>query len=452
MDTFDDASEPTSADAASADEWPEEFGGGPAPTLLRTGNARLTRKGRRKVERDERAELETRRERAVHWARHHRMVAGGAILLAPLLILFGTTWVQAMTKPGQESFQARNVQWLRDLHLGFVVDRVEQWYYSFEQPPDGGTPDQAIGPTGEIVTASTEPEGDETPTTPSTIPHLTLPPAVATPASDPLPDEGSWFPAGPDLGGFHGVYTTKVRPNDQKTSLLVFVAWIDPTVTDVQIHPGLELPGGTWTNPPQIPAERCGEAILAFNGGFRFDQSRGGWYSDGRVGIPMRDGAATMVQYPDGSYDIGQWGREFGDADLGGMTTARQNLELLVDGGQIVDDIDSTDWGAQLENSYFIWRSGYGITEDGALIYVGGPGLQPRDLAQTLINAGAVRGFEGDINPEWVAANLFSTDESGTCVGTPSLEGTQDKGGQRSSPDRYLSPDTRDFVAVYTQP
>ncbi|MEZ5206592.1 MAG: hypothetical protein R2690_06340 [Acidimicrobiales bacterium] len=63
-----------------------------------------------------------------------------------------------------------------------------------------------------------------------------------------------------------------------------------------------------------------------------------------------------------------------------------------------------------------------------------------------------MRGFEGDINPEWVAANLFSTGPDGTCTGTPSLEGSQDKGGQRSPGDRYLSPDTRDFVAVYTKP
>ena len=449
MDQPDDAAPTTD------DEWPEEFGGGPAPKLVRTGNAKLTRNGKRKVEREERAALETRRERAVHWARFHRLATGAIILAIPLCILLGTTWAQAMTKPGQESFQARNVQWLRDIHMGWMVDRVEQLYYSREQPPDGGTPDQAIGPSGAAPTTVEEETSDdeeETPTTPATIPHLALPPPVATPAAEPLPDEGAWFPAGPDLGGFHGVYTTKVRPNDQKTSLLVFVAWVDPTVTDVQIQPGLELPGGTWTNPSQIPPDRCQDAILAFNGGFRFDQARGGWYSDGRQGVPLRDGAASMVQYPDGRYAIGEWGRDFGEADLPGMTTVRQNLELLVDNGEPVANIDTNDWGAELANSYFIWRSGYGITADGALIYVGGPGLQPRDLAQTLINAGAVRGFEGDINPEWVAANLFSTGPDGACTGTPSLEGSQDKGGQRSPGDRYLSPDTRDFVAVYTKP
>ena len=43
MDQPDDAAPTTD------DEWPEEFGGGPAPKLVRTGNAKLTRNGKRKV-------------------------------------------------------------------------------------------------------------------------------------------------------------------------------------------------------------------------------------------------------------------------------------------------------------------------------------------------------------------------------------------------------------------
>ncbi len=121
----------------------------------------------------------------------------------------------------------------------------------------------------------------------------------------------------------------------------------------------------------------------------------------------------------------------------------------MVDDGQIVADLDQKDWGAQLKNSYFIWRSGYGVTRDGALLFVGGPGLQPRDLAQTLVNAGAVRGGQGDINPEWVVSNLYGVGPDGKCHGTKGLDGPEDKGGQRSSANRYLKTDTRDFIAVY---
>ncbi|MCX7620548.1 MAG: hypothetical protein N2037_06850, partial [Acidimicrobiales bacterium] len=190
----------------------------------------------------------SRRERIVHFCRRHRLLTGTAILLFPFVVLLTYSWVQAMTKPGAESFLARNVQWLRDVHMGWLVDRIEQKYYEHEQPPDGGTPDQAITPIGSESerrepASSSNNEAPNAP--PQTLPHLTPPSRLPTPASDPLPNEGEWFPAGPELpGGLHGVYTTKVRPNAQKTSLLVFVAWIDPKLTTVKIHPGTELPGG----------------------------------------------------------------------------------------------------------------------------------------------------------------------------------------------------------------
>jgi hypothetical protein len=47
------------------------------------------------------------------------------------------------------------------------------------------------------------------------------------------------------------------------------------------------------------------------------------------------------------------------------------------------------------------WRSALGVTSHGALIYVQGPGLDPLQLALLLVRAGAVRGMELDINPDW---------------------------------------------------
>ena len=47
------------------------------------------------------------------------------------------------------------------------------------------------------------------------------------------------------------------------------------------------------------------------------------------------------------------------------------------------------------------WRSGLGITADGALIYAAGPALDPLQLAQLLVRAGVVRGMQLDINPDW---------------------------------------------------
>ena len=85
--------------------------------------------------------------------------------------------------------------------------------------------------------------------------------------------------------------------------------------------------------------------------------------------------------------------------------SVRQNLDLLVDGGQPVpglDAADTTQWGYTLGNRVYVWRSGLGVTADGALVYVGGPGLNITDLADLLARAGAVRAMELDINTDWV--------------------------------------------------
>jgi hypothetical protein len=124
----------------------------------------------------------------------------------------------------------------------------------------------------------------------------------------------------------------------------------------------------------------------------------------------------------------------------------------MADGGAPAPRLDTNDWGALLANTAFVWRSGYGVTADGALVYAGGPALTPGDLVRTLTNAGAVRVMQGDINPDWVVANLYSVDATGQCVGTSGLPGSADQGGFRSGGWRYLSIDSRDFVAVLAKP
>ena len=47
------------------------------------------------------------------------------------------------------------------------------------------------------------------------------------------------------------------------------------------------------------------------------------------------------------------------------------------------------------------WRSGAGVTAQGALVYAVGPSLSPAQLADLLVAAGVTRGMELDINPNW---------------------------------------------------
>lgn len=370
------------------------------------------------------------------------------LVIVAVILVVAISWVRAITKTGPESFAALNAEWMRDNHLGFIVDRVEQYQYSHDQPKLGGAPDKSlIG-----VSSSTSAPSPSAPASSRTAP----PPApMRTPAPTPFPGEGVWAPAGPKRpDGTFGVYTTRVRSNAKTTSLLVFVARINPAGAKIRIVPGTELPGGSWSHAPQVTAQECPQAILALNGGFRFDQALGGWYSDGHSSpdFALVDGAASLVTFKDGTVTVGQWGRDVTAKDLPRIDTVRQNLQLLVDGGAVAPSIDDgPKWGARLRNSLFVWRSGYGVTADGHLVYVGGPGLTPRDLADRLVDAGAVRGMQGDINPQWVAANLIQHDATG-CHGTKGLDTTPDKGGQQSSGDRYLSTDTRDFLEVLAKP
>ncbi len=385
--------------------------------------------------------------------RRHPKLTIAAIVLVVLAVPLTISYARALTKPGQESVEAKSVQWLRDMKMGFVVDWVEQRYYATDQFADGGTPEVAIGPAVTTEGGASDPASTaSTETTAPLPPHTPRPTRMASPVAEPLADEGEWFPVGPQVQGLSGVYTTKVRPNAQKTSLLVFVSWMDPKLVDIELFPGSELPGGTWEKPNYLTPELCPSAIMASNGGFRMDQARGGYYDEGRAAYPLVNGGASLVFLKDGTVDVAEWGRDYTDADLGRIESVRQNLTLMADDGKPSPKLENTDWGALLPNSYFVWRSGYGVTADGALVYAGGPALTPLDLVTTLTNAGAVRVMEGDINPEWVAANLFTVDAAGACVGTSGLTGSQDQGGMRSSPDRYLSLDTRDFVAVFARP
>ncbi|MFN8052617.1 MAG: hypothetical protein U0Q22_14315 [Acidimicrobiales bacterium] len=358
-----------------------------------------------------------------------------AVVLA-LLVPVGVSWGRVVAASSQESIAARSAEWMRDHHLGFVVDRVEQYQYEHDQPKSGGRPAAALLRRGRSTSA---------------VAAGTAPAPMPTRASPPFAGEGVWTPAGPPSAtGAYGVYTTRIRPNALKTSLVDFVARIDPRLVTVQIVAGTKLPGGSWSHPSEITPAECPRAILALNGGFRFDQSEGGWYADGHeaAGHPLVDGAASLVRFRNGTMTVGAWGTDIRASQLPAIDTVRQNLKLMVDHGAVVPTIDDGPvWGARLKNSLFVWRSGYGVTKDGMLVYVGGPGLTPRDLAERLVDAGAVRAMQGDINPAWVTSNLYRHTSSG-CHGTKALDAPTSLGGQKSSGDRYLTSDTRDFVEV----
>jgi hypothetical protein len=73
-------------------------------------------------------------------------------------------------------------------------------------------------------------------------------------------------------------------------------------------------------------------------------------------------------------------------------------------------------------------------------VWAGGR-VSPLDLANALVAAGAVRGMEMDINPDWVNFNSYDVGPDNVAHGNGLYGAT--------GTDRYLRPDGRDFVAIF---
>jgi hypothetical protein len=275
-------------------------------------------------------------------------------------------------------------------------------------------------------------------------------PAAITPlVSDPLAGEGQWRPLGRLVHGIPAMYATYLRPDAVHTSLVAAVAWIDPKLVRAAGYAGAVEPGGTgWAHQLPIPDAVRPQLLAVFNSGFKMDDAQGGYYDSGRLARSLRSGAASWWITTDGVLHVGMWGR---DATLTpNVVEVRQNLDLIVDNGQPAPDVSANDpakWGYTVGNKVLVWRSGLGETANGALVYVGGPGLSVESLAQLLVRAGAVRAMELDINSDWVDFFTYAP----AAAGTPAADLTVSKLLVDMSPSKYnyLDDSSRDGVALF---
>jgi Phosphodiester glycosidase len=184
---------------------------------------------------------------------------------------------------------------------------------------------------------------------------------------------------------------------------------MDTRVLSARLYSGSnESPGGgRWRYTAPIEPAAASRVVAAFNGGFKMPVAGGGYYTQGRWVVPPRRGAASLVIHADGTVGIGAWGS---GARMGaGVVAVRQNLHLLVVDGRPASDAGVVaDWGATVGGVSSTWRSGLGVTRNGALVYAAGPELDPLSLAQLLIRAGALRAMELDINPNWTVLATYS--------------------------------------------
>jgi hypothetical protein len=384
-----------------------------------------------------------------------RVLAALLVMAVVLLLAVGTSLWGAWRTPGNQSFAAKWADWLRSHHAAALANTVEQYYYSHHQPPKGGEPARLNSvpsvPPGAAVGPPTV--GRVRPTTrragPAEVAAGLSPPRpvplVVRPA---LPGEGAWTPAGATVGGQPAMYVAQFRADTVYTSQITSTVWIDPTRLRVALVPGTQEPGGTWAQPPDVSGAALSTIVAAFNGGFRMQDAHGGFYVDGRQQVPLRPAAASMVIDRNGRVNIGTWGAEVTMTPQ--VVAVLQNLVPIVDNGQVAPDATYNDtrlWGATLGAHTVVARSGIGITASGALLYVAGPALTARSLAESLQRAGAVRAMALDINPEWVTFNFYTHP---TPANPSSLVPAKLYPQMRRSASRYLGPtrESRDFFTV----
>ncbi|MGP0052846.1 MAG: phosphodiester glycosidase family protein [Solirubrobacteraceae bacterium] len=346
-----------------------------------------------------------------------------AIAMCLCLVPVTVSYVAAIAGPSNSSFTIRSFEWLRSNGAARIASQIEDVYYSLAAPATGGPPLRRIPLKRRSA--------------PATAIHPPEIPPVIEPA---LRDEGVWEPSeawSPDSP----VLIAQFRSDPNYPQMVAGVAWIDTSRTQITLNPGrlepdVSLPRG----PMMVPTSLRPRLLATFNSAFKLEDDGGGFAIAGRTYAPMKPGQATIIGYRNGGVDIETWS---GGPDVPpGVRWARQNLPLIVDNGRPGPNLaDGSAWGVTVDNAIRVWRSGVGVDAAGNLIYAAANDQTVGSLAQILIRAGAVRAMELDINSYWDSFITYAQPDAG---GPSNLLPDMVR-----SPDRYLTPDDRDFFAVY---
>ena len=366
--------------------------------------------------------------RIAGWRRARRV-----LLLAALacLVPVAISWLGALNRPRNVGLGVASVEWLRANGGNTLVSEIENEYYTLTAPSKGGPALTALPAVG-VGGSSEGAEGAADPYRPPPVKPL-IDPA--------LKGEGVWHAAAVTAGREPPVLLTSFRSDPEYPQFVAGVAWIDSRRTRLDYVPGLaEPPGISHRGPAEVPPGRRQQVVATFNGGFPLETSNAGLIYRGQTVAPMVNGIATLVEYRDGRIDIVRWSA--GETHVPGVWFAKQNLPPIVYAGKLNPNLsDGPEWGATVNNAVRVWRSGLGIDSRGNLIYAAANYQTVGSLAEILKRAGAVRALELDINEDWTSFISYRYPGAGEPANLlPEMF--------RPS-SRYLTPDERDFFAVY---
>lgn len=361
-------------------------------------------------------------------------IAAVATALLLFVLVLAVDLGSTLAQPSPDGPVVRAAEWARDRNLGDVVSWLEWVSYQFSPPPVGGEPDGGVPvDAGPLPTPSAGgPDGCGR--------QRLLPP----PGAQALPNEGVWQPI-QQVRGQPAILAAFVRPDDKHTRFLTGVTCIDQRLVQFRLHPGTEVPGSSgWAEDPTLTSQELPRLLATFNSGFRMPDSYGGFWMQGKSVGHLVAGAASMVFYRDGRLDVRDWE---GGTPATDIAAVRQNLTLLVSHGRInsaVQHADSGAFGRTVGDATYVWRSGIGIRPDGSIVTVHGNALSVQTLARLLVNAGADRAMELDINRDWTSYIYYRHTGGGVVPTKLTADEIRPAG-------RYLQTSTRDFVAVSTR-
>lgn len=362
------------------------------------------------------------------WRRARRI-----FLLAALacLIPAGISYVGAMGEKHNVGLGVSSVEWLRQHGGNALVSQIENWYYTLNAPEKGGAPLRSLPQVGVAVAS------EESPGAAVYRPHNLKP--LIHPA---LPGEGVWKKAAAHAGPRPPVLLTTFRSDPEYPQFVAGVAWIDSTRTRLAYVPGLAEPPPPLSHrgPAEVPASKRRRVVATFNGGFPLETSNAGLIYRGKVKAAMVNGIATIVEYRDGRVDVIRWHQ--GPGAPADVWFAKQNLPAIIYEGRLNPNLsDGPEWGETVNNAVRVWRSGIGIDSHGNLLYAAADFQTVESLAKVLERAGAIRALELDINEDWTS--FISYRHPGA------LDPSNLLPEMFRPADRYLTPDERDFFAVY---
>jgi hypothetical protein len=372
------------------------------------------------------ARREQRREAKVRRRRRRRrtfLLVAVPVLLSPVIYSYAT-W---MLRPSSIAFFPRSVEWVRaDVPLGNqLVDEIEHVYYSWNAPTKGGPQLTSLPPTGAAVKAPNEAAPGPQRIKP-VFPHR-------------LPGEGVWKPTGPPVQGGAPVLVTTFRPELDYPRIVAYVAWFDHTRTALAFYPGrYEPPHAAVRGPMMVPNDQrrrllaTQQRLHLLGHEQRLDRQR----PHQRAAREGQRHARRLSRWPRRDREVGRRRQCRAERCLGPPEPAP-----IIWNGRLNPALnDSSQWGFTVGNAVRVWRTGVGIDRRGNLIFAAADDQTVITLARILQRAGAIRAMQFDINADWHTLITYTHHHG--------LRPTQ-VGPSNQPSTRYLSPDDRDFFAVY---